>query len=79
MPTRQVLERLGTTQLAVLCQKVADEPHVDETTVERAWQLKQEWAMLQTRPEQNLTDQNDKEAKLMAVRQRMIDLLSKKV
>lgn len=39
----------------------------------------QEWAMLQTRPEPNLTDQNDKQAKLMAVRQRMTDLLSKKV
>lgn len=47
MASREDLQRLDTTILAVLCQQVADNPAVDNQTAEKAWQLKRKWVLLQ--------------------------------
>lgn len=47
MPSKEDLQRLDSTVLAVLCQQVADNPAMDNQTAEKAWQLKRKWVLLQ--------------------------------
>jgi hypothetical protein len=77
--TREVLERLDVTFLAVLCQKTAEDPSVGALVAEQAHALKLEWVSLVgkiTPPLPNLQEQLGVEAAIEQVRMRMVDLLA---
>lgn len=76
MATKQDLERLDLTILAVLCQQVADNASVDPVTAEKAWQLKREWVLLVGPPLPNLKEQQQVESKQADLKTRMAELLS---
>lgn len=77
MPTKQELEKLSTIRLAVMCGKVADDPeHYSEAGSEKAFELKTEWASLQTPPESSLKDQQKKEEQLLTLHTRMTEFLA---
>jgi hypothetical protein len=73
LASREELETLNPTVLAVLCGKVADVS--DAATSEHARALKVEWASLQTPPSSSLTEERKKDAKRQDVRKRMLDFL----
>lgn len=77
MPTKQELEKLPTTQLAVMCGKVADDPkNYSEAGAQKALKLKTEWASLQTPPDPSLKEQQKKEGQLATLHTRMADFLA---
>ena len=77
MRTKQELEKLPTTQLAVMCSKVADDPkRYSEAGSEKALKLKTEWASLQTPPQPSLMDQRKKEAQLQTLHNSMAEFLA---
>ena len=77
MPTRQQLANPSTTQLAVMCGKVADDPaHYGELNAERAAEFKSHWVLLQTPPHPILRHQPKKEAQLSKLREEMAEFLA---
>ena len=74
MASKQELENLGTTELAVLCGKVAaDATRYSESGAAKAFTLKQEWALLQNPPSPALKEQQNKEVQLASWRSRAIE------
>ena len=74
MASKQELEKLGTTELAVLCGKVAaDATRYSESGAAKAFTLKQEWALLQSPPSPVLKEQQNKKVQLAAWRSRAIE------
>jgi hypothetical protein len=74
MASKQELENLGTTELAVLCGKVAaDATRFSESGAAKAFTLKQEWALLQNPPSPALKEQQNKEVQLASWRSRAIE------
>lgn len=77
MPTKQELDKLPTTQLAVMCSKVGDDPkNYSQAGSAKASELKAEWVSLQTPPESSLKDQEKKEAQLVSLHERMTSFLA---
>lgn len=76
MATKDELERLNLTVLAVLCQQVADNASADSATAEKAWQLKREWVLLQGPPKPNLSDQRLVERKQAKLKTHMAEFLA---
>jgi hypothetical protein len=77
MSSQQELEKLDTTELAVLCQKIADSPSVyTEQGSVRAFELKLEWRTLQSSPEPALEKEQEKEAQLALLKIRMTEFLA---
>jgi hypothetical protein len=77
MPSKQELERMPPTELAVLCQRVADNPAAYLTEAsEEASQLKLEWAKLQSQPNPNYAVQRKIEQQKDNLRIRMIEFLT---
>lgn len=72
---REDLERLGLLDLVVLCGKFAADPSIDPVARENACRLRRRWASLQRSPLSNLTEEQEREAELEALRQEVIDLL----
>jgi hypothetical protein len=76
MATRKELDKLQSTYLMVLCQKVADVSHIsDSTTAAKALALKVEWVALQSPPSIRLKEEKAKDAKRQDLRTRMLDFL----
>jgi hypothetical protein len=76
---REKLEGLDVTLLAVLCQKLAEDPSVSPLVAEQAHALKLEWASLVrkiTPPLPDVRAQDAVEADIERVRMRMIELLA---
>lgn len=71
-----MLEQLSTVVLAVLCQRIMEDPYVDEATAEQALHLKREWIMLQVPTSPDLKEHKDNLAKLDALKHRMVQFLS---
>jgi hypothetical protein len=79
MPTKEELERMDMTQLAVLCQKVSESPTADPVEADQGRQLKQEWAFLihsMTPPLPALKDQQANEAEVERLKRRMVSFLA---
>jgi hypothetical protein len=77
MPTKQELEQTSTVVLAVMCGKVADDPeHYGEDISDKAFNLRSEWASLQTPHEMHLKDQEKKEEELATLHTRMVEFLA---
>ena len=76
MPTKQDFEQLGTSQLAMLCQKMAQVSDLDPKVAQQALHLRQEWARLQALLEPMLVLQKERERKLAIVRGQMIEFLA---
>jgi hypothetical protein len=75
--TKQDLENCSTTELAVMCGKVANDPtHYTEAGAAEACSLKLEWMSLQTPPEPSLKGQQRKEAQLESLHTRMAEFLA---
>jgi hypothetical protein len=58
---RQELVRLCSTELAVLCQRVADDRSIESSTAKKTLQLEREWAVLQRPPCPTLNEQTELE------------------
>ena len=77
MKKQEELEKLPTTQLAVMCSRVADDSeNYSEAGAEKALKLKTEWASLQTPPDLSVKDQQAKEAELSKLHNRMAEFLA---
>jgi hypothetical protein len=77
MPTQRKLRLKHSTELAVLCQQVADDPErYTEAAASEAFKLKLEWVRLQTPPLPSLKAQQEVERKRAEVRKRMIKFLA---
>lgn len=73
------IERLDLVELAVLCQRVADNSTVDADTAERAWQLKREWIVLvarETPPPRHVREMDEIQAQKAELKNRMVEFLS---
>jgi hypothetical protein len=76
MLTKKELENYSTTELAVMCSKIADDPeHYTQVGADQAWELKREWASLQTAPEPSLNDERNKQAQLSRLHKRMAEFI----
>jgi hypothetical protein len=76
---RDDLERLDLVELAVLCQKVADDFSVGTQTAEQAWQLKREWVVLvarETPPPRSYKENDEIQMQKAALKTRMVDFLA---
>jgi len=76
MPTKEELERRNLTELAVLCQKVADDPSIAR---QKARQLHEEWVRLiqaTTPPLSALKEQQEIEAQMESLKKRMAEFLA---
>jgi hypothetical protein len=77
MASKQELERKLPTELAVLCQRVADNPGAYlAAAAEEASKLRLEWAELQSQPNPNYAVQRKIEQQKDHVRRRMIEFLA---
>ena len=79
MPTREKLEGMGTTELAVLCGKVADSPTASSVEADQARDMKHEWALLiasETPPSPSLQARKDYEAKMERLKRKMVSFLA---
>ena len=79
MPTKEELERMDMTQLAVLCQKVAESPMAGSVEADQGREMKHEWALLiqsMTPPSFVLKEQQAKEAELEKLKRRMVSFLA---
>jgi len=75
--TREELKRFNVVELAVMCQKVADDPDVDEPMRQRALELRQVWTIIQVPLQPLLKEQKRHEAKLAALKDEMVEFLSR--
>jgi hypothetical protein len=77
MPSKLELERAGPTELAVLCQRVADNPGAYLVEgVQEASRLKLEWQELQLPPNLNYAVQRQIELQKDHLRRRMVKFLA---
>lgn len=77
MPIKRELERLPNVELAVMCSKVADDPkRYTEPGAAKAFELKKEWASLQTPPELSFKEEQKKKDQLGDWRTRAINFLA---
>jgi len=79
MPTKRELERIDLTGLAVLCQKVAEDPSASGLAADQGRGLKQEWTLLThsiTPPLPALKEQQQIEAETVKLKRRMVDFLA---
>jgi len=79
MPTKEALERLGPTELAVLCGKIAESPTASSIEADQARDMKREWALLNisvTPPPPTLQAQKDYEAKMERLKRKMVSFLA---
>jgi hypothetical protein len=78
MVIKEELEQVNIIQLAVRCQKVADDSTLDEATAEKAWQLKREWVVLVGRdtPPPDFKMHQQIQEELAELKKRMADFLS---
>jgi hypothetical protein len=79
MLATEQLEKLNIVHLAVLCQSVADDAKMDESTAEKAWQLKREWVLLVMRETPLSTDYKEHkqiEAEKAVLKARMVAFLA---
>jgi hypothetical protein len=77
MASKQELERKLPTELAVLCQRVADNPGAYlAAAAEEASKLRLEWAKLQSQPNPNYAVQRKIEQQKDHLRRRMIEFLA---
>jgi len=77
MPSMQELERTGPTELAVMCQRVADNPGAYlAVAAEQASKLKLEWEKLQSFPNPNYVLQRKIEQQKDHLRRRMVGFLA---
>jgi len=74
MASKEYLEALPPTRLAVVCQKVAEDSS-NAQTVAHAAILKTEWFKLQVPPSPSLREEREMDAKRKDVRQRMVNFL----
>ena len=76
MPTKRELESKGPVELAMLCQKVADNPSAYSNSISsNARKLIIEWQPLQTRSDPDYEKQKKLEAQKMALKNRMAEFL----
>jgi hypothetical protein len=68
-------EQLHLTDLAVLCQEVADNPSAEAQTAEKVLTLKVEWATLQETPRCSFKEQKELERQQAALKRRMIEFI----
>jgi hypothetical protein len=77
MPPKQELEQTSTVVLAVMCGKVADDAeHYGEEISDKAFNLRTEWASLQTPPEISQKDEEKKKEQLATLHTRMVEFLA---
>jgi hypothetical protein len=74
MISREELEALHPTTLAVLCEKLANTCS-DAVMVAKCLELKTEWVLLQTPPALSLKEEREKDAKRWNLRRRMVEFL----
>jgi len=76
MPSKEDLEATNIISLAVLCQKVADNPSIDKETATKAGNMKWEWAHLVSRePASSFKEHEKIQEEMAALKKRMIELL----
>jgi hypothetical protein len=77
MTSRQQLASTGPTELAVQCQRVADNPSAYTATISsNALELKREWTRLQTKPDPDYEKQKKIDAQKADLKKRMVEFLS---
>jgi len=79
MPTKEALEQMGPTELAVQCGKVAESPTASSIEADQARDMRQEWALLNvsvTPHPPSLQAQKDYEAKMERLKRKMVGFLS---
>jgi len=77
MPTKQELEQLSLTSLAVFCQQVSDTPETyTETGADEAARLKLEWLALQKSTAVSLKEQEEVEREQAGLKKRMVEFLA---
>ena len=74
MASKEELQALPSTTLAVLCEKLSN-VCPDSPTVAKCRELKAEWVLLQTPPSSSLKEEREKDAKRSDLRNRMIQFL----
>jgi hypothetical protein len=74
--TKEKLESLGPTKLAVLCGKVAESPSADSVEADQAWNLKRDWAKLVRPPSMDLREQRALEAEIVKWQRRAVSFLA---
>lgn len=75
MATKEELQAIPATLLAVRCRKIGDDASLDPATREKAHNLVIEWTRLQRSPDPNLAEQRKIEAEQAAQKSRMVDFL----
>jgi len=78
MTSKQDLENLDITRLAVLCHQVADNLAMDRDTAAKAARMKQEWVLLvarETPHAQDLKTHEQIQKEKAALKARMVELL----
>jgi hypothetical protein len=76
MPSTQELERTGSAELVVMCQRVADHPGAYlAAAAEQASKLKLEWEKLRSFPNPNYAAQRKSEQQKDHLRRRMVGFL----
>jgi len=77
MPTRQELEHLHLTRLAVLCHQVANNPSAyTPEIVKKARQLNLKWRRLQIAPDDSLKMKKKIDAQKIVLKSRIVDFLA---
>jgi hypothetical protein len=77
MPTKEELAGKSATELAVLCQRVADNPSAYTASISsNAHKLRMEWLPLQTGREPDYEKQKTIEAQRAALKNRMVEFLA---
>lgn len=77
MASKQTLERLNTTLLAVLCTGVAADPTTyTQAGANKARKLKLEWLSLNRPPEMTYREERKKKEKLVRLKKRMAAFLA---
>jgi hypothetical protein len=71
------LQQIPTTSLTLLCRKVAEDPTMEQTILQEARDLKQQWTLLQTPDPIDYATKEELKTKEAAFRTGMIDLLSR--
>lgn len=80
IPTKEEVARLDINLLAMYCQRVVDSGDATSAAAEEAGQLKHEWVMLidsKTPPLPELKTQEDIDAYVERLKQRMVNFLSR--
>jgi hypothetical protein len=76
MPTTDELQIRSLTELAVLCNKVVEDPSQDPTAADEARKLKREWTALQAPSPSSFEKAKKIEGKKEKLKQRMAEFLA---